>query len=431
MVGAFVVTALIGALLLMLPVARQGSGGAPFSVALFTSMSAVCVTGLAVVDTPGYWTGFGQGVILALFQAGGLGIMTLSSILVILISRRLGFKQRLIAQAQTGSLQVGDVRQLVVSIIRMTLIVEAVATVLITIRLWWSHGETLGRAFYLAVFHAVSAFNNAGFSLYSDSLIGFQRDPWMLTVIMVAVIVGGMGFPVWREVAATRLPSQWNLHTKITVLTTVVLLVVGGVAFTLFEWTNPGTLGGLPAGDTALNGIFQSVTTRTAGFNTVDQGQLNETSHLMSLILMFIGAGSGSTGGGIKVTTFAILGWVMWAQVRGEKDVSVFRRRVPSDIQRQALTVALMAIGVVVVVTMALLALTPFDLTEASFEAVSALGTVGLSTGVTPDLEGLSRFLIIGVMLLGRVGPPTLFAALVLRSNQRLYRPPEERIIIG
>jgi trk system potassium uptake protein len=431
-VATFSVTSLVGSLLLMLPVATQGPGRASFSTALFTSTSATCVTGLTVVDTPEYWSGFGQVVILGLIQIGGLGIMTLSSLLVIVLSRRLGIRQRVIAAAQTGTLRIGDVRELLVAVVRMTVAVEAAVALVLLVRFWIDHDEPFGRAVWLAGFHAVSAFNNAGFALFSDNLIGYQDDPIILLTLAAAIIAGGLGFPVWRQIVAMpRRPALWDLHTKVTVLTSLALIGVGWLLFMWFEWSNKSTLGPMSAGDSAANGFFQSVTTRTAGFNALDIAALDDTSHLLTTILMFIGGGSGSTAGGIKVTTFALLGWVIWAEVRGENDVTLFKRRVPSDVQRQALTVALMAVGGAVVSSMLLLALTTFELEDVVFESVSALGTVGLSTGITPDLPVPAQLVVTVLMFVGRVGPPTLFAALVLRERDRLYRHPEERIIIG
>lgn len=431
-VVTFSATSLAGTFLLLLPVATRSPGGAPFTTALFTATSATCVTGLTVVDTPAYWSGFGQGVILALIQIGGLGIMTLSSLLVIVLSRRLGIRQRVVAAAQTGTLRLGDVRSLVVAVLKMTIAVEAAVALVLLLRFWLAHDEAFGRAAYLAVFHSVSAFNNAGFALFSDSLVGHQTDRVILVVIALAVVIGGLGFPVWRQIAGQpRRPSHWDLHAKITVLTTAGLIIGGWLLYMWFEWTNPATLGSLSVVDSATNGFFQSVTTRTAGFDALGTGALRDTSQLLTTILMFIGGGSGSTAGGIKVTTFALLGWVMWAEVRGERDVGVFRRRVPTDVQRQALTVALMAVGGAVAASMLLLALTPFELADVAFESVSALGTVGLSTGITPSLPISGQLVVTALMFIGRVGPPTLFAALVLRERERLYRRPEERIIIG
>ena len=429
---AFVGASVLGAVLLSIPAASEASGRTPAVTALFTSTSAVCVTGLVVVDTPGHWSALGEWIILGLIQIGGLGIMTLSSLIVVVVAHRLGLRQRLIAAAETGSIDLGDVRAVLVGVARLSFGVEAVVALALFLRFWVGHGETVRRAAYLGLFHAVSAFNNAGFSLFSDNLARFNRDPFVLLVVAVTVVIGGLGFPVWVQIARhPRKPGRWSLHAKLTVVTTATLIVAGWVLLAWFEWTNPATLGALSAPDSIVNALFHSVMPRTAGFNSIDVGAMREPSHLVTEALMFIGGGSGSTAGGIKVTTFALLGWTMWAEVRGDPDVVVFERRIPNEAQRQALTVALLAIGIAVVATMALLATSDVARDEVFFEAISALGTVGLSTGVTGALSTTSQLVLIALMIVGRVGPPTLFAALVLRERGRLYRSPEERPIIG
>ncbi len=431
-VVAFVAASLLGGMLLSIPAASEVPGRPPALTALFTATSAVCVTGLIVVDTPAYWTTLGEWIILVLIQLGGLGIMTLSSLIVVVVAHRLGLHQRLIAAAETGSVNLGDIRRLLFGIVRVSFGVEAVVALVLWLRFWVTHGEPVGRAAYLAVFHAVSAFNNAGFSLFSDSLVGLNGDPFVLVLLAVTIVVGGLGYPVWVQIALNpRRPRHWNLHTKMTVATTVFLIGAGWVLFAWFEWTNANTLGPMSAPDSLVNALFHSVTPRTAGFNSVDVAGMREPARLLTEILMFIGGGSGSTAGGIKVTTFALLGWVMWAEVRGQPDVVVFERRIPNESQRQAVTVALLAIGVVMAVTMALLATTNLPRTDLLFEVLSALGTVGLSTGVTPLLSTASELVVIALMILGRVGPPTLFAALVLRERERLYRHPGERPVVG
>ena len=423
---------MLGALPLLLPIATAGPERASVMDALFTSTSAVCVTGLILVDTSGHWSAFGEAVILVLIQIGGLGIMTLSSLLALLLARRLGLRHRMVAAAESGKLALGDVRRVLIGVATFSLVVEAVVAVLLIGRFWQSHGEPFGRAVWLGTFHAVSAFNNAGFALFEDSLMGFARDPVMLLIVSAAVVVGGLGYPVWVEIVAAPLrPSRWNLHAKLTVVGTLVLLGGGWALFTWFEWTNPATLGPLSAADSVTNGFFHSVMPRTAGFNSIDMATVREPSRLLTEVLMFIGGGSGSTAGGIKVSTFALLGWVMWAEARGDPDVVAFERRIPGPAQRQALTVALLAVGAVVVATMALLAMNPLPRSDVLFEVISALGTVGLSTGATGLLGVNSQVLVMVLMILGRVGPITLFAALVLREHARLYRHPEERPIIG
>jgi len=429
-VVAFVAASLLGGMLLRLPVSSDGPQ-VSFVQAWFTATSAVCVTGLAVVDTAAQWSAFGEAVIILLVQAGGLGIMTLSTLLVVVVSRRLGLRQRMIA-ARESSLDVGDVRRLLVAVVRFSFLCELAIALALFLRFWLSHDEPAGEAVHLAVFHAVSAFNNAGFALWSDNLVGFQRDPVVLLVVASAIVVGGLGFPVWRQVARNpRRPRRWNLHAKITVVTTIALLAIGTGLFAVFEWTNGDTLGGLSTFDSAVNSFFHAVTPRTAGFNSVDVAALREPARLLTEMLMFIGGGSASTAGGIKVTTFAVLGWVIWAEVRGDPEVVAFGRRLPTAIQRQALSVALLAIGLVVGATMLLMATTPFPRADLELEAVSAFATVGLSANLTPLLATVPQLLLIALMLIGRVGPITLFAALVLRESDRRYAHPEERPIVG
>lgn len=429
---AFMGASLLGGLLLWLPFATEPGESTSFVTALFTATSAVCVTGLVVVDTAGHWSTFGELVVLGLIQVGGFGIIALSSLLVAVLARRLGLRHRLIAVAETGALDMSDVRRLLVNVAKLTLVVEVVGAVLLAGRFATTHGESVPRAAYLGVFHSISAFNNAGFALFADSLIGYQRDGYILVVIAVAIIIGGLGLPVWSQLGRHRFRAHsWSLHAKLTVTTVVALILGGWALFAWFEWTNPETLGQLSAWDSTTNAFFHSVTPRTAGFNSVDIASLREPSRLLTEVLMFIGGGSASTAGGIKVTTFAVLGWVMWAEARGDPDVVVFERRIPETAQRQALTVALLAIGVVIGATMLLLATSRLGRADLMFEVISALATVGLSANLTPLLSVTSQLVIILLMIIGRVGPITLFAALVLREHDRLYRHPEERPIIG
>lgn len=431
-VAAFVGASFVGGLLLWLPLATEPGERTSFVTAMFTATSAVCVTGLAVVDTGQHWSTFGELVILALIQVGGFGIIALSSLLVAVLARRLGLRHRLIAVAETGALDMSDVRRLLLRIARLTLIVEIAVAALLAVRFATMYDHSVHRAAYLGLFHSISAFNNAGFSLFPTSLVGFERDPFILGVIAVAIVIGGLGLPVWAQIGRHRLRGHaYSLHAKLTLTTGAALIVVGWALFAWFEWTNTATLGHLGWWDSMSNALFHSITPRTAGFNSVDVASLREPSRLLTESLMFIGGGSGSAAGGIKLTTFAVLGWVIWAEVRGDPDVVVFERRIPQTAQRQALTVALLAVGVVIASTMLLLATAGLQRADVMFEVVSALATVGLSADLTPQLPVPSQVVIIGLMILGRVGPITLFAALVLRQRDRLYRHPEERPIIG
>ena len=431
-VFAFAAVIALGTILLMLPLSRSGPGGAPFTDALFTSTSAVCVTGLVTVDTPSYWSGFGEVVILALFQVGGFGIMTFASVLGLLVSRRMGLRTRLTAAAETKALGLGDVRRVVQGVIKVSLLFEVAIAIVLGLRFLIGYDESPGRAAYLGLFHSVSAFNNAGFALYSDSLIGFVDDPWVCLPIAVAVVAGGLGFPVLFELRRELWrPQGWSLHTKMTLAGTGILLLGGTLFVTANEWSNPGTLGGLDTPGRLLAGFFHAVMPRTAGFNSVDYGQMEEGTLLASTVLMFIGGGSASTAGGIKVTTFFLLFFVILAEVRGERRVNAFDRQIDERATRQALTVALLSVAAVVSSTLILLAGTPFETEQVLFEATSAFATVGLSTGITADLPTFGHYLLVGLMFLGRLGPITLVSALALRERHLMYELPEGRPIIG
>ena len=432
LVFGFACAVLVGTVLLMLPVSRSGPDGAPFVTALFTSTAAVCVTGLVVVDTPSYWSGFGEAIILGLFQLGGFGIMTFASLLGLLVSRRMGLRTRLTAAAETKALGLGDVRRVVVGVVKVSLLFELVTAVCLALRFFFGYDEPLGRAVYHGVFHAVSAFNNAGFVLYSDSLIGFVDDPWICLPISLAVIAGGLGFPVLFELRREfRRPRSWSLHTKMTVTVTGALFGIGTVFVTANEWNNADTMGALDRPGRVLAGFVQAVMPRSGGFNSLDYAAMNESTLLGTIVLMFIGGGSAGTAGGIKVTTFILLFFVIYAEVRGDRNIHAFDRRLDDRAIRQALTVALLSVAAVVGATLLLLHLTSFATHRVLFEVTSAFATVGLSTGITADLTTSGKLVLIALMFVGRLGPTTLVSALVLRERQRLYELPEGRPIIG
>ena len=432
LVGAFAIGIVVGAGLLMFPFATESGESASFLTAIFTSTSAICVTGLVVVDTPTYWSSFGEVVIMLLVQVGGLGIMTLASLLIFLLAGKLGLRGRLLAQAEVAAPLLADVRRLVFAVVKLSLTFEAIGAVILAVRWWTDYDYSLGRSIYLGIFHAITSFNNAGFALWSDSLTQFATDGWICVTVALLIIAGGLGFPVWLELSRLwRQPQRLTLHTKLTVLVTAVLVVGGTGAVLAFEWGNPGTLGPFGLGGKLLAGFFQGVTPRTAGFNSVDYGEMELETLFVSDFLMFVGAGSASTGGGIKVTTLALLALMVWSELRGDPHVTIFSRRLPAHAQRQAFAVATIALSAVVISTLALMANSEFTLSQSLFEAFSAFGTVGLSTGITADIAAAGQWVLILLMYLGRVGPHTLGVALALRERQRLYGFPEERPIIG
>ena len=430
---AFLVAVAIGTGFMMLPAARNDPGHAPFVTALFTAASAVCVTGLSVVDTPNYWSGFGLVMITVLCQIGGFGIMTLATLLGLLVSRRLGLRTRLMAQAETAGLAQGNVGGVLIRVALVMLVSEAAISVVLLFRFWLAYDYPLGRAAWEAVFHAVQAFNNAGFALYSDSLVRFVSDWWICLPLTLGVLLGSLGFPVMFELAREwRSPACWTTHTRLTVWGSALLTVVGFGVFLGFEWNNEETLGALDTSGKILAALTQDVMTRSGGFNSIDLGAMHTETIAVTNALMFIGGGSASTAGGIKVTTFLLLAFVIWAEVRGEPDVVVGRRRIAEESQRQAITIALLGVALVAAGTLALIALTddiPFD--RALFEVTSAFATVGLSTGITGDLPPSAQVVLVILMYVGRVGTIAVGAAIALNTRPRHYRYPEERPIIG
>ncbi len=434
---AFAAVILLGTFLLMLPMSSEDGAATGLVTALFTATSAVCVTGLVVVDTGTYWSGFGEGVILALIQVGGFGIMTMASLLALLVSGRLRLRMQLTAAAETKSFGIGDVRRVLLGVAGTTLAVELAVGAWLALRFRFGYDRSIADSAYSGLFHAVSAFNNAGFGLHADSLTPYARDPWVTLPIALAVILGGLGFPVLLELLRHRTRRRltgrrtWSLHTRMTLVTTAALLLTGTVLTCLLEWTNPGTLGRFDWGGKLLNGFFHSAMSRTAGFNAVDIGAMEASTLLMTCTLMFIGGGSAGTAGGIKVTTFAVLAAAIWAEVRGEPNSSVMGRRLAPHVLRQALTVALLAVGLVVAATLALLTVSPAPMEAVLFEAVSAFGTVGLSTGITAGFPDSGRLVLVFLMFVGRLGPVTLVSALALRERTRRYQLPEERPVIG
>ncbi|WP_280123268.1 potassium transporter TrkG [Rhodococcus sp. ZPP] len=438
-VMGFGAATVLGTVLLMLPFSSEAGEATDPVTALFTATSAVCVTGLVVVDTSTYWSLFGELVILGLIQIGGLGIMTLASLLGLLVARRMGLRMQLVAQTETKSLRLGESKRVVLGVLKMSVAVEVVVAIILTARFAAGYHQPLGQAMYSGIFHAISAYNNAGFALYADSLTRFQTDAWIIVPVMAALVIGGLGFPVIFEVTRSmrrtatrnRTASHWSLHTKITLLTYGVLAVVAVLSITAIEWANPHTLGPLGVPGKLLAGTFAGISPRTAGFNSVDIAGMHPSTLLLTDVLMFIGGGSAGTAGGIKVTTFALLAFVIITEIRGEPTVHVMGRRLSAMVQRQAITVALLGVGAVMAGTLTLLLLTDFDLDAVLFEVVSAFGTVGLSAGITADLPAAGQILLVALMFVGRLGPITLASALALRERGRRYELPEERPIVG
>lgn len=430
--AGFGVAVLLGTALLATPQATTAGDASHLLTALFTATSAVCVTGLVVVDTETHWSVFGEVVIALLIQVGGLGIMTLATLIMVIVSGRLGLRTRLSAQLESKSIVAADLRQVLRKVVMFSLLCEAAVAIVLTTRFVTGYGEPLGRAAYLGAFHAVSAFNNAGFALWPDSLSRFVADPWICLTIALAVIVGGLGYPVVFELLRSwRHPRRWSVLTRITVGLSVFLLAAGTLAFLMIEWRNPATLGPLDEPGKWLAAFFAAVMPRSGGFNTLDIGQMAPSSWLVTDVLMFIGGGSAGTAGGIKVTTFGFLLFIMWSELRGEHQVNIGHRRLPSATQRQALSISLLGVILVMVSTWLMLLLTPHALDRVLFEVISAFATNGLSTGITADTPLAGHVLLSLLMFVGRIGPLTLGSALALKERTRRYEFPEERVIIG
>jgi trk system potassium uptake protein TrkH len=430
--AGFLAVILLGTMALMTPAARAGAGHADFLTALFTAASVTCVAGLAVVDTATYWTGFGQFVICALIQIGGLGIMTGATLLSILMSRKISLQNRMLAQAETHTMGLGDVTDVAKWVFFVTASVELTVAGILSLNFHFRYDEPLPKALWAGLFHAVSAFNNVGYSTYSDNLIPFASDPVVLLPCALALIAGGIGFPVFQELfsknSARKRPS---MHLRATLWGYAILLLVGTVLFGFYEWSNEKTFGPMTVFDKILNAFFASAAARTGGFNSVDIGQMTTETLFVHLILMFIGGGSAGTAGGIKVTTFCILLCVVWSEVRGDPQSTFGSRAISYQTQRQALSVVLVSAAAVTLGTLVLVSVSNVPFIPLAFEAISAFATVGLSTGITADLPVTAKVTLILLMYAGRVGAVTLIAALTLRTTTKLYRYPEESPIVG
>lgn len=428
----FLLAIAIGTVLLSLPIATADGNGAPVLTALFTATSAVAVTGLVVVDTGTYWSPFGQVAVLLMFQIGGLGIMTAATLLGMIAGRGFGLHDRMATQVERGRLQTGDALSVLKLVFAITIAVEAAVAAILALRMMTSYDMSIGSALWHRVFHSVSAYNNAGFSTHADSVMGYQSDPLILVPIMLAVILTALGFPVMQDLRDKRFAwRRWSLHSKVTVYGTLALLTVGFVAILAMEWGNAATLGPMGVGNKLLNAAFHSVMPRTAGFNSIDVGGFYDQTLMVNYLLMFIGGGSAGTAGGIKVTTFVVLFAIVLSEVLGRRDAGLFNRRFGNEVERQALTVTVLAASLVFAATTYIASITTLPLPEILFECISAFATVGMSTGITADLPPSAQVVIVLLMFIGRVGNVTVATALAVGRPQRPYRFPKESLIVG
>lgn len=421
----------MGGFLLSLPVASANGERLALLDSLFTATSAVAVTGLVVVDTGTYFSLFGQLVILGLIQIGGLGFMTMTTLLAVLIGKRISLRERLVIQEALNNISLSGVVQLSVRVLQLAAVFEGLGAFFLAWKFVPLYGWATG--IYYSIFHSISAFNNAGFDLMGgfQSLQGFQGS-WLINMVIAAlIIIGGLGFTVLLDIGAKRKFSRLSLHSKLVLIMTGVLLGLGFVAFLILEFTNPNTIGELPWWQKLLVSFFHSVVPRTAGFSTVDIGELYNPTLFFLVFLMFIGASPSSTGGGVKTTTIGAMLAASVAIVRGYSEVELLERRLPKEIIFRALAIFLMALGLLSVGTMVLAGTEPFPFLDILFEATSAFGTVGLSTGLTPSLSPVGKVIIMILMFVGRLGPMTAAAALAQRMQTPSYKYPEEKIVVG
>lgn len=418
-------------LTLCLPAAASDGKATAFHDALFTAVSAVCVTGLTTVSTALHWSFFGQLVILIGIFVGGLGILTLASVMSLMVSKRLGVRGKLIAQEAMNAGRLGEVGTLLRIVISTSVAIEIALALALAPR-FLILGESLPEALWHATFYSISAFNNAGFTPHSDGVVPYEADLWILTPLMIGGFIGSLGFPVLMVLLATGFRfKQWTLHAKLTVQVSLILLGAGAVLWGVMEWGNPATIGSMSLGDKIIHAIFASVMTRSLGFNLVDMNAMDSSTMLLTDALMFVGGGSASTAGGIKVTTLAVMFLAIMAEARGDNDVKIYGRTIPQGTLRVAISVTMMGATFVMVACGLLLSISGESLDRVLFETISAYATVGLSTGLSAELPPSGTYVLSAMMFVGRVGSITLAAALALRQRRQLFHYPEERPIIG
>ncbi len=422
----FALVILLGTVLLKLPISTKVE--ISWMDAFFTAASATTVTGLSVINIGTTLSVFGECVMIVMMQIGGLGLMTFAIFVLILLGKKIGLKERLIVQESFNQTSIGGVIRLVKILFIFTIAVELAGTIILSLK--WIPVYGAVRGVFYSLFHSVSAFNNAGFSLFSDNLMGYSHDGLVNLVITLLIITGGLGFTVLVDLANKRNFKNLKLHSKIMLIGTFVLNVTAILFLFLLEYSNEATIGSMPLGEKLWVSYFQGISPRTAGFNTIDIGGMTDGSLLLIMLLMFIGAGSASTGSGIKVTTFIVIVWSVFAYIRGRKEPVMFERTIHQTVVFKSLAVTMIGLFFVFLTAFLLTVTEDASLSMILFESFSAFGTVGLSMGLTPDLSNAGRFFIIILMFIGRIGPLTL-AFSFARTRTAKIRYPEEDIFIG
>lgn len=440
----FAALILVFTALLSLPIASADRTVTPLSDALFTAVSTICVTGLATVDMANHWSPFGHVVIFIGVNIGGLGVLTLASLMGMVISKRLGLRAKLLAAGDTNpmrahggvvnesqTVRLGEVGQLLRTVALSALIIEGALAVLLYPFLVMAKVDPIA-ALWEAPYFAAMAFTNTGFAPNDGGVAVFADDYAVLTLLMAGVFLGSIGFPVIYSLAKhVWHVKKWSLHTKLTLVTTVLLFIVGAAVFLVLEYENPRTFGSMDAADTTFQAFFLSAMTRSGGFNVIDMADLNGSSLVAASMLMFVGGGSASTAGGIKVTTLAVLAIAVWSEAKGRQSVEVFGRRIPSDVQRVALSVVAWGATIVALSTIVIAQITKADISHVLFDVISAFATVGLSTGLTAELPDAGSYVLAVTIFMGRIGTVTLAAAVAATSRSQYYSLPVERPIVG
>ena len=425
----FAIVIILGSLILLIPQMTQ-SGKISYIDAVFTSTSAICVTGLVVQDTPTYFSDLGKIVILIFMQIGGLGIMTVGSIFGLILGRKIHIRDKFYINTSFGSKQPFSASKFFMVIAGTTFTIEFIGFIIMTAILYFNQFYPLKASMTFSLFHTVSAFCNAGFSLYSNSLQSFSSNIPLNLIFMVLIVLGGIGFPVISEIISFRRTKHFSLHAKVVMIATASLLAAGAVIFFLLEFKNPESIANRPLSAKILASFFQSVTARTAGFSTTNIARLNPATIFFLTLLMFIGASPGGTGGGIKTTTFVAVTAGGLSSIRGRSEVTLLKRKLPSSLIYRALTLTIAATVLIIISTIGILVFERYSLKEVLFEVVSAFGTVGLSTGITPALSTPSKIILILTMYIGRIGISTLSVAIAIRGIVNKMTHPEETITI-
>ncbi|MDW8801289.1 TrkH family potassium uptake protein [Clostridium sp. A1-XYC3] len=431
LVLGFAAVIFIGAILLSLPVSSRSGQYTNFIDCLFVSTSATCVTGLVTVDTGTHWSNFGQFVILCLIQVGGLGFMSIATLFALLMGKRITLKERLVIQQSLNSFSIQGLVKMSKYLLKFTILVEIIGATLLATQFIPEFGVAKG--IYYGIFHSISAYCNAGIDLIGEfrSVTPYADNPLILMTIASLITIGGLGFFVWQEIYSFRTTKKLSLHSKIVIISTVILIVGGAILMFIFEMNNVKTIANMPLRDKIVNSIFASVVPRTAGFNSVPTADMTEGGKFLTIVLMFIGGSPGSTAGGIKTTTAALLAITVVSIIRGREDAEIYERRIGKEIVYRALVVATLGMCIVLVATIILCITEKTTLDYIVYEVVSAFGTVGLTLGLTPELSTPGKLLIAFIMYCGRLGPLTVALSLAQKSMPGSIKYPEDKIIIG